>query len=149
MGRVEIFVIPAVVAVGVVALVWIRRKVRRRRHRLTGPELRNRARREAGEIAGLIGVRQRNRPADDPVIRHHEFSHRRVTFHDEGTRDIYVRDHLPEVSLLQQQFAERNIHNRTLDGIYESPENEADLRTIATSLEEMADRLQQAAADRR
>ena len=138
----------ALVAVALV-LVLAGRLTGRRRHKLTTPELRNRARREAEGIAELIEGRQRSRPQDEPVIKHHEFPHRRVTVHDEETRGIYVRDHLPEVSLLQQQFSERHVHNRMLNSLYESPENEADLRTIATALEEMADRLQQSAADRR
>lgn len=117
------------------------RRLRRTRHQLTGPELRNRAVEESDRLAELVEEREANRPTDDPVIQEHELTDRRVTYHDEQTQEIYHRDYLPEVAELREHFAERGIHNGTLDRLYESAENDADLRTISTALEEMAARL--------
>lgn len=103
--------------------------------------MRNRAFRESERLVALVEEREAGRPSDDPVIRDHELDHRRVTFHDEGTQEIYHRDYLPEVAELREHFAERGIRSGTLDSLYESAENDADLRTISTALEEMAARL--------
>lgn len=97
--------------------------------------------RESDRLAELVEEREASRPSDDPVIRDHELTDRRVTYHDEKTQEIYHRDYLPEVVELREHFAERGIRNGTLDQLYDSAENDADLRTISTALEEMAARL--------
>jgi hypothetical protein len=111
------------------------------RHRLTRPELRRRALAESEKLVALVDERRASRPFDDPIIVDHELPHRRVTLHDEGTREIYRREHLPAVADLREQFAKRRIRNRTLDEFYEEAASEADLRTVATALEEMARRI--------
>ena len=97
--------------------------------------------RESDRLVDLVEQREAARPPDDPVLQDHEIVHRRVTYHDEETQEIYHRDYLPEVAELREHFAERGIRNDTLDELYESAENDADLRTISTALEEMAARL--------
>lgn len=127
----------AVVILGVVAV----RRFRRRRHRLTRPELRNRALRQSQSLFLLVEEREAARPGDDPIIKDHDYPHRRVTLHDEETQRIYFEEHLPMVADLREQFAEHRVRNRTLDDLYESVENGADIRTISTALAEMAERL--------
>ncbi|MGF1473792.1 MAG: hypothetical protein ACFB50_18885 [Rubrobacteraceae bacterium] len=90
----------------------------------------------------LVERQEAGRPSDDPVIRDHELAHRRVTFYDERTQEIYRRDYLPEVSELRKHFAEHGIRSETLEDFYEAVENDADLRTISTALREMAERLE-------
>lgn len=108
---------------------------------MTKPELRRRALGESGAVVSFIEERRAKRPENDPIIRHHELSDRRVTLHDEETTRIYVKEQLPGVKEMRDQFVGRGIHNAALDRLHESPQNEADLRTIATALEEMAGRL--------
>ncbi len=113
----------------------------RRRHKMTRAGLRNLARARSEEISGLVEQRAACRPRNDAVIRDHEYAHRRVTLHDLGTRGIYLDEHLAAVSDLREQFAARGIRSGELDRYYESPETEADLRTVSTALLEMASRL--------
>ncbi len=134
--------IVAVVAVAVVVFgVAVVRRFRGARHRLTRPELRNRALRESHSLFLLVEEREAARPEDDPVIKDHDYPHRRVTLHDEETQRIYFEEYLPRVADLREQFAERRVRNRTLDDLYESVENDADIRTVSTALAEMAERL--------
>ncbi len=130
----------AVVAVVAVFGVAVRR-FRGVRHRLTRPELRNRALEESERLFQLVEEREAARPEHDPIIKDHEFPHRRVTVHDEETQAIYIEKHLPRVADLREQFAERHVRNRTLDDLYESVENDADIRTVSTALAEMSKRL--------
>ena len=130
----------AVVAVAVIFGIAIRR-FRGTRHRLTRPELRNRALRESHNLFLLVEEREAARPENDPIIKDHEYPHRRVTLHDEETQEIYFKEHLPRVAYLREQLAKRRVRNRTLDDLYESVENGADIRTISTALAEMAERL--------
>ena len=139
MAQVAIVIVAGVVLAG--SFWLLARRFGRVRHRLTRPELRNRALRESERLVELVEAREASRPSDDPVIRDHDLAHRRVTFHDEETQKIYRRDHLPEVAELREHFAGRGIRSAALDDFYESAENDADLRTIATALEEMAARL--------
>lgn len=136
-------VIVAVFVVFVLAggLWLLTRRFGRARPRLTRPGLRNRALRESGRLAELVEEREKSRPPNDPIIRDHELAHRRVTFHDEETQEIYREHYLPEVVELREYFAERGIRNTTLDDLYRSVENDADLRTISTALEAMAAKL--------
>lgn len=113
----------------------------RTRHRFTRRGLRDRALQEARRLFLLVERREASRPVDDPVIKDHEYPHRRVTLHDEETQGIYFEEHLPVVTDLREQFAGRRVRNRTLEEHYESVENSADVRTVATALEEMAERL--------
>ncbi len=123
------------------ALLVIRWRRAGRRHGLTRPALRRRALEESERLTDLVEERRTGRPQNDPVIVDHELAHRRVTLYDEATQEIYHQEHLPVVAELRRQFAERRIRNRMLDDLYETAGNEADLRTIATALEEMARRL--------
>ncbi|CAN5687278.1 hypothetical protein BH24ACT21_BH24ACT21_07690 [soil metagenome] len=141
MDFLQIIVVVILVLVLVGSFWLLARHFGKTKHRITGPELRNRATRESERLAELVEEREANRPSDDPVIQDHELVDRRVTYHDEETQEIYHRDYLPEVAELREHFAERGIRNGTLDGVYESAENDADLRTISTALEEMAARL--------
>lgn len=111
------------------------------RHRLTGPELRNQAFRESQRLFEFVEEREAARPEQDPVVKDHEYPHRRVTLHDEETQEIYFEEHLPRVADLREMFAERRVKNRTLDEHYESVETSADIRTVCTALSEMAERL--------
>lgn len=138
---VEIFFIVVGAVVIVVSVGLFARSLRSRRYEITSPELRNRAIGESERLAELVEDQRSGRPDDDSVIEDHEFSHRRVTFHDEELQRIYQENHLPQVSELREHFAERRIRNDMLEELYESAENEADLRTISTALQEMAGRL--------
>ena len=132
----------------VVALVgglWLlARRFRGARHRLTAPELRNRALEESGRLAELVGERASCRPSDDSVIQDHQIAHRRFTSHDEETQEIYKSEHMPRIVELREHFAARRIRNGMLDDLHDSAESEADLRTISTALQEMAGRLEKA-----
>lgn len=132
--------IAAVISLTVVLLL-VFRVLRRRGHKITRPELRNRAIRESERLIELVEEQKAGRPENDPVLKDHELSHRRVTFYDEEMQEIYHREHLAEISELKDLFAQRGIRNRMLENLEESVENEADLRTISTALEEMSTRL--------
>ena len=108
---------------------------------MTRPALRNLALQESEVLISFVDERQASRPEDDTVVKDHELSSRRVTLHDEETQRIYARAHLPRVKDLRDQLAQRGIRDGTLDRYYESAESEADLRTVATALSEMAKRL--------
>lgn len=113
----------------------------RRRHKMTRAGLRNLAREQSGALIGLVEQREAGRPHDDVVIKDHEYPHRRVTLHDEGTQRIYAERYLASISDLRDQLARRGIRSGPLDAYYASPQNEADLRTISTALLEMSGRL--------
>ncbi|MDP9439062.1 MAG: hypothetical protein M3P49_09995 [Actinomycetota bacterium] len=110
----------------------------RKRHKMTKAGLRKRALEASEALVEAIDEREASRPANDTVITDHEYSHRRVTLHDEETQRIYARDHLPEIADLREQFAKRGIRNDALDRLYEDALNEGDLRTVSTALGEMA-----------
>jgi hypothetical protein len=114
---------------------------RRKRHKLTRPGLRNLARARSDDLIQLVLRREACRPRNDAVIKGHEYPHRRVTLHDLETQGIYSDEYAAEISDLRGQFARRGIRNGQLDRYLESPENEADLRTISTALLEMSARL--------
>ncbi|MGB3681338.1 MAG: hypothetical protein WA990_02510 [Rubrobacteraceae bacterium] len=111
------------------------------RHRLTRPALRKRALEESRSLSRFVEDREASRPERDPIIKDHEYSHRRVTLHDEETQGIYAKEHLPRVADIRAQLAGRHVKNQTLDDLYESVENNADIRTISTALAEMAERV--------
>lgn len=111
------------------------------KHRLTTPELRNQALQESERLSELVGLRESNRPPDDPVIQDDQLEHRRFSSHDEETREIYKNEYMPKVVELKKHFAARRIRNEMLDELHDSVGNEADLRTISTALQEMAGRL--------
>ena len=134
-------VLIAVAAVGILAVAMIMRKLGGARHRLTRPELRNRALQESRSLFLFVEEREAARPEHDSIIKDHEYPHRRVTIHDEETQGIYSKEHLPWVTDLRQLFAKRQVTNQALDDLYESVENDADIRTISTALAEMAERL--------
>lgn len=131
-------VILSVVLVGVALLALVVRRLRRKRHEMSRAGLRRRILEEAESLRSLVDEREMSRPESESSVRGHELSHRRVTLHDEKTRELYIREHLPEVSTLREQLARRGIRDRTLDSLYESAENGNDLRTVSTALSEMA-----------
>ena len=141
MRVVEIILAIIVGVVLLVSAILLVRSFGGRRHELTRPELRNRAMRASERLAGLVEEQQAARPPADPVIKDNELPHRRVTAQDEEMQRVYRRDYLPEISGLREHFAGRRIRNDMLEELYESAENEADLRTISTALQEMAARL--------
>lgn len=132
-----------IATVGVVAIAsaLLYHHLKGRRYKMTKPALRNLALQEFIALLAFVNERQAGRPDNDTVIKDHELPSRRVTLHDEETQRIYTRDHLPRVKDLRDQFAQRGIRDGALDLYYETAENEADLRTIATVLPEMAKRL--------
>lgn len=130
-----------VVLAAVLVVFWVVRGLGGVRHRLTRPGLRNRALEESRRLFRLVEEREALRPKHDPIIKDHDHPHRRVTLHDEETQRIYVKEYLPRVADLRKQLAERHVRNQTLDALYESVENTADIRTISTALSEMAERL--------
>lgn len=132
-----------VVLVGAAAILsaFSYRRIKGRRYKVTKPALRNLALRESEALIAFVYERQAGRPENDTVLKDHELPSRRVTLHDEETQRIYSRNHLPRVKDLRNQFAQRGIRDGALDRYYESAETEADLRTIATVLPEMAKRL--------
>ena len=140
MRVIEIILATVVGVVLLVSVILLLKSFGGRQHELTRPELRNRATKMSEELAGLVEEQQAARPPDDPIIKDHEISHRRVTSQDEEMQRVYRRDYLPEVSELREHFAGRKIRNGMLEELYEFPENEADLRTISTALQEMAGR---------
>ncbi len=133
--------ITVIAGAAAIASALLYRRLKSRRHEMTRPALRNLALRESDTLFAFIDERQAGRPENDTVLKDHDLSSRRVTLGDEETRRIYLRDHLPQVRALRDQFARRGIRDGALERYYESPENEADLRTIATILSEMAKRL--------
>jgi hypothetical protein len=108
---------------------------------MTRAGLRKRAFEQSEALVSFINDREARRPANDTVVRDHPHPHRRVTLHDEQTQALYARDYLPEVASLREQFAKRRVSNDALDRVYESPQNEGDLRTVSTALVEMSKRL--------
>lgn len=113
----------------------------RGRHKMTRAGLRKRALEASEALVEFIEEREAGRPADDTVVRDHEYPHRRVTLHDEETQRIYAREYLPEIADLREQFARRGIRNDALDRVYEDALNEGDLRTVSTALGEMTRKL--------
>jgi hypothetical protein len=110
-------------------------------HKMTRAGLRKRALEQSEALVEFIDEREASRPANDTVVSYHEYPHRRVTLHDEEIQRIYVRDYLPEIADLREQFARRGVRNDALDRVYEDALNEGDLRTVATALGEMANKL--------
>lgn len=135
-----LWILLVVVLAGAAILVALRRRVKER-HEMTRAGLEKRAIEEARSLRKLVDEREESRPENDSVVREHELPERRVTLHDEETRGMYLRDHLPEVSRLREQLAKRGVRDQTLDEVYGSVENGSDLRTVSTALSEMARRL--------
>lgn len=136
-----IFLAILVAIIGLVLSVLLIRLLRRGPHKMTRAGLRKRALKQSEALMVFVNEREASRPANDTVIRDHQHSHRRVTLHDEEAQEIYARDYLPGIADLRQQFAKRGIRNDALDRVYESAQNEGDLRTVSTALVEMARRL--------
>lgn len=131
----------AAVAAGILGVATVVRRFGGVRHRMTRPELRNRALEESRSLFQFVEEREAARPEHDSIIKDHEHPHRRVTIHDEETQGIYFKEHLPLVADLRELFAKRQVKSRALDDLYESVENDADIRTVSTALAEMAERL--------
>ncbi|CAN5478713.1 MAG: hypothetical protein M3494_00625 [Actinomycetota bacterium] len=131
----------AAVLVVVLAILFLTGRLGGRRREMSRAGLSRRASGEAESLRDLVEERESSRPTGDSVIRDHDLPSRRVTVHDEGTREIYLRDHLPEVADLRRQLGERGVRDETLDSLYEAAENGSDLRTVSTALFEMARRL--------
>lgn len=137
-----VFLAILVAVIGLVLIVLLlTRLLGRGRHKMTRAGLRERAFEQSEALMVFINEREANRPANDTVIKDHQYPHRRVTLHDEQTQEIYARDYLPGIADLREQFAKRGIRNDALDRVYESAQSEGDLRTVSTALIEMARRL--------
>lgn len=136
-----LILIVVMVGVAAVASALLYRRLRGRRYEMTRPALRNLALRESDALLAFIDERQAGRPQEDTVVKDHELPSHRVTLYDEETQKIYSKEHLPRVRELRDQFARRGVRDGTLDRYYESAENEADLRTVATVLAQMAKKL--------
>ncbi len=137
----SLILIILVAIVGLSLTVLLLRLRGRARHKMTKAGLRKRALEQSEALVHFINEREGSRSANDTVVRDHEYPHRRVTLHDEETQRIYVRDYLPEITDLRQQFARRGIRNDALDRVYEGAQNEGELRTVSTALGEMANKL--------
>jgi hypothetical protein len=133
-----IFWVILVAIIGLFLSVLLSRLLGRSRHKMTRAGLRKRAFKQSEALMVFVNEREANRPANDAVITDHQYSHRRVTLHDEETQEIYARDYLPGIADLREQFAKRGIRNDALDRVYESAESEGDLRTVSTALVEIA-----------
>lgn len=141
MGLSEILAISLGIAAIALVAVLLAKKLGKGRHEMSRAGLAKRAVEESESLRTLVEEREASRPESDSVIKGHELSHRRVTLHDEGTREVYVREHLPEVAELHRQLRRRGVRDQTFDGLYESPENGSDILTVSTALSEMAQRL--------
>ena len=113
----------------------------RRNQRANTRKLRNDALREVRRLGDLIATRRETKPDDDPIVKDHEKPNRRVTRHDQGTQDIYYKEHMPVIADLKERFAERGIQDDALDHMYAHVDNEADIRNIQTTLAQLAARL--------
>lgn len=136
-----IALIIVIVGVAAIASALLYRRIRGRRYEMTKPALRNLTLQESNALMAFVDERQAGRPENDTVVKDHELFSHRVTLYDEETQKIYTRDHLSLVKDLRDRFAQRGIRDGALERYYESAENEADLRTVATVLSEMAKRL--------
>ncbi len=134
-------IIASIAVVAVLVVVFVVVKLGKGRHEMSRAGLAKRAVEEAESLRTLAEEREGSRPAGDSILKEHDLPHRRVTLHDEGTRDIYVREHLSEVSDLRSQLRRRGVRDKTFDTLYESVENGSDLLTVSTALSEMAHRL--------
>ncbi len=134
--------IASIAAVAVVfAVVFLVVKLGKGRHEMSRAGLAKRAVEEAESLRTLAEEREESRPEGDSILKEHDLPHRRVTLHDEGTREIYVREHLPEVAELRRQLRGHGVRDQTFDALYESVDNGSDLLTVSTALSEMAHRL--------
>ncbi len=87
----------------------------RRRREMTRAGLSERVSEEAKSLRALVDKRESSRPDGDSVIKDYDLPSHRVTLHDEGTREIYLRDHLPEVAELRRQLRDHGVRDETLD----------------------------------
>lgn len=133
-----ILVIALVIGAVVLAILFFTGRLGKRRHEMSRAGLEKRAIEESERLRTLVDERESVRPDGDSVIKEHDLPSRRVTLHDEGTRGIYVRDHLPEVAELRRQLGDFGVRDEAFDALYESAENGSDLRTVSTALSEMA-----------
>lgn len=115
--------------------------LKKKRREMSRAGLANRANEEARRLRDFVERREESRPERDSVVRDHELSSHRVTLHDEETRELYVRDHLPEVAELRRQLREHGVRDEVLDNLHESAENGSELRSVSTALFEAARRL--------
>lgn len=125
-------------AVVLAAVLFFTGRLGRRRHEMTRAGLSRRASEAAESLRAFVDEREASRPEDDTVIKDHELPSHRVMLHDEETREMYLREWLPEISELRKQIHDHGVRDRTFDSLYESAENGSDLRTVSTALSEMA-----------
>lgn len=141
-GTSALFMVIAAVLVGfVLAALFLAGRLGGGRHEMSRAGLSEWVSEEAGSLRAFVDEREPSRPSGDSVIRGHDLPSRRVTVHDEGTRGIYLRDHLPEAAEIRRQLGEHGVRDETLDSLHEDAANGSDLRTVATALSEMARRL--------
>jgi hypothetical protein len=128
------------VVLGVVlAALMVRYLKRGRKCRLTTPYLRERAGAVSNALADFANEREtepaggRERRQDGPDGHGDSYG--------PGLRSAYVRDYLPELKALREEFAKRGVHEKALDKVYGKPKDLADVRTVSTALLVMAQRL--------
>jgi hypothetical protein len=129
-----------VLLVVVLAALMVRYYFKRgRKCSLSTPYLRERAAAVSNALAGFANKRE-TEPAGG-----HECRQDGPDGHGDpygpGLRSAYVRDYLPELKVLREEFAKRGVHEKALDKVYGKPGDVADVRTVSTALLVMAQRL--------
>ena len=125
-----------VVLVVVLSALMVRYIKRDRKRKLTTPALVKRARALSNALADFA-----NGHEVAPAGRQGRPDGRPASYFDAESRRAYVRDYLPEIEVLREEFAKRGVREKTLDKAYEKPSDTADARTVSTALLVMAQRL--------
>jgi hypothetical protein len=126
---------------GALILLWALLRRPKRRHAMTTPGLEERAIALSRSLSAFCNEREAHRVSDLVAVGGHEFHDSDDSEEDPEAQLLYQTHYLSQVAELREQFAERRIHERALDRVYESPESLAEIRTISTALMVMADRL--------
>lgn len=138
------WIFAAIFVVGVaLAAFFLAGRFGKKRREMSRAGLSRRVAEEAESLRAFVDGRESNRPERDSVVKEHDLSSHRVMLHDEGTMEMYDREHLPEVAELRRQMRGHGVRNETLDSLFESSENASDLRSVSTALSEMARRLRE------
>ncbi len=124
------------VLVVVVSVLVFRYSRRDRKRKLTMPALVERAEAVSNALAGFASEHEAV-PSGVQGLPDGRSDH----YLDAEAREAYVRDYLPEVKVLRDEFAKRGVREKTLDRAYEKPADAADVRTVSTALLVMAQKL--------
>jgi hypothetical protein len=107
-----IFAAILVFGVAVAAFFFLGRFGKKRRE-MSRAGLHRRASEEAESLRAFVDEREAKRPERDSVVKDHDLPSHRVTLHDEGTMEVYAREHLPEVAELRRQARDHGVKNET------------------------------------